>query len=271
MPLAAAAFAAPLADEVPIKLGFDTYSLRAFKWKGMQLLDFAAEQKLDTIQFSALGDYGGLDAANLQKVKDRAAQLNVSIDSGMGCICETSKSFNKRGKPVREQLLEGLRVAHTVGAKAMRCFLGSSEDRLGPVPIEAHMETVIKLFRSVKAEAMDLGVKIALENHSGDLQAREVRTVILESGKEYVGACLDAGNPLWCAEDPFVTLEILGPYTVTSHVRDSIVFETPHGAAGQWVAMGDGIIDLPPGSASSAACVRSRRCNWRSSPAGLHA
>src|SRR5438128_2234371 len=99
LPAAAAAWnaAAPLqaAPAVPIKLGFDTYSLRAFKWKGLELLEFAAAQKLDTIQFSALADYGGLDAANLKTVKDRAAQLNISLDSGMGCICETSRSFNK--------------------------------------------------------------------------------------------------------------------------------------------------------------------------------
>jgi sugar phosphate isomerase/epimerase len=245
LPLAATAFSTPPGEEVPIKLGFDTYSLRAFKWKGQELLNFAAEQKLDTIQFSALGDYGGLDPANLQKVKDRAAQLNMSIDSGMGCICETSRSFNKNGRPAREQLLEGLRVSKAVGAKAMRCYLGSSEDRLGPAGIEPHIETTIKLFRSVKSEALDLGVKIALENHSGDMQARELRSLIEEAGKDFVGACLDTGNPLWCVEDPFVTLEILAPYTVTSHVRDSIVFETPHGAAGQWVAMGDGIVDLP--------------------------
>ena len=245
LPLAAAAVSCATADEVPVKLGFDTYSLRAFKWKGLQLLDYAASQKLDTIQFSALADYGGLDPANLQKVKDRAAELHISIDSGMGCICETSKSFNKSGRPAREQLLEGLRVAKTVGAKAMRCYMGSSDDRLGPLPIEAHMETTIKLFRSVKSEATDLGVKIAIENHSGDMQARETRTVIEESGKDFVGSCLDTGNPIWCIEDPFLTLEILAPYAVTTHVRDSIVFETPHGAAGQWVAMGDGILDLP--------------------------
>jgi 3-oxoisoapionate decarboxylase len=245
LPVAAAALSAAPADETPVKLGFDTYSLRAFKWKGLQLLDFAASQKLDTIQFSALADYGGLDAANLQNVKDRAAELRISIDSGMGCICETSKSFNKAGRPAREQLIEGLQVAKTVGAKAMRCYMGSSDDRLGPLPIEAHMETTIKLFRSVKSEASDLGVKIAIENHSGDMQARETRTVIEESGKDFVGACLDTGNPIWCIEDPFLTLEILAPYAVTTHVRDSIVFETPHGAAGQWVAMGDGILDLP--------------------------
>jgi sugar phosphate isomerase/epimerase len=243
--VAAATLAATPAPEVPVKLGFDTYSLRAFKWKGIQLLDYAASQKLDTIQFSALRDYGGLDPANLQRVKDRAAQLNISLDSGMGCICETSKSFAKNGRPAREQLLEGLQVAKTVGAKAMRCYMGSSEDRLGPLPLEAHMEATIKVFRSVKSEAQDLGVKIAIENHSGDMQARETRTVIEESGKDFVGACLDTGNPVWCIEDPFLTLEILAPYAVTTHVRDSIVFETPHGAASQWAAMGDGILDLP--------------------------
>jgi sugar phosphate isomerase/epimerase len=245
LPVAAAALNAAPADDVPIKLGFDTYSLRAFKWKGLQLLDYAASQKLDTIQFSALDDYGGLDEANLQQVKDHAAKLRISLDSGMGCICETSKSWKKGARPAREQLLEGLKVAKTVGATAMRCYMGSSEDRLGPLPIEAHMETTIKLFRSVKAEATDLGVKIALENHSGDMQAREVRTIIEESGKEFVASCLDTGNPVWAIEDPFLTLEILAPYAVTTHVRDSVMFETPRGAAVQWVAMGDGVLDLP--------------------------
>src|SRR6185369_7138663 len=99
--------------------------------------------------------------------------------------------------------------------------------------------------RSVRAEAMDLGVKIALENHSGDMQAREVKTIIVESGPDFVASCLDTGNPIWCIEDPFVTLETLAPYVVTTHVRDSAVFEVPRGAAGQWVALGDGCLDLP--------------------------
>jgi ABC-type antimicrobial peptide transport system permease subunit len=33
LPAGAAAMAAASADEVPVKLGFDTYSLRAFQWK----------------------------------------------------------------------------------------------------------------------------------------------------------------------------------------------------------------------------------------------
>ena len=244
LPAATAAVPAVAAEEVPVKLGFDTYSVRAFKWKCTQLLDYAAGLKLDTIQFSALGDYGLLEPQNLQKVKERAQQLGISIDSGMGCICESSKAFNKNGPPARQQLVEGLNATQAVGSRSMRCYMGSSEDRLGPLPIEAHMENTIKVFRSVRAEAMDLGVKIALENHSGDMQAREVKTIIEGSGKDLVGACLDTGNPIWCVEDPFVTLETLAPYVVTTHVRDSVVFEDARGAAGQWVALGDGNVDL---------------------------
>jgi hypothetical protein len=39
-------------------------------------------------------------------------------------------------------------------------------------------------------------------------------------------------------------MEVLGPHVLTTHVRDSAVFEHPQGAAAQWVAMGDGNVDL---------------------------
>src|SRR5437588_2929303 len=74
-----------------IRLGFDTYSVRAFGWKAIQLLDYAAGLKLDTIQISSLGDYESLDPAYLSKVKEHAAALQVAIDGGIGCICPLSK------------------------------------------------------------------------------------------------------------------------------------------------------------------------------------
>ena len=67
----AAATAAAEEGAAPIKLGFDTYSLRAFRWKASQLLNYAASLKLDTIQISSLGDYENLDPAYLQQVKDQ--------------------------------------------------------------------------------------------------------------------------------------------------------------------------------------------------------
>lgn len=244
LPAAAVATAAPPpAGEVPVKLGFDSYSVRAFQWKAPKLLEYAAGLKLDTIQFSDMADYESHDPAYLRKVKDQAARLNITIDAGMGCICPSSKSF-KDGPPPRERLLEGLRISKTVGATSMRCYMGASADRLGSPGIEAHMANTISLFKSVRSEALDLGVKIAIENHAGDMQAREVKTVIEESGSDFVASCLDTGNPVWAIEDPFVALETLAPYVVTTHVRDSAVFETARGAAWQWVALGDGNVDL---------------------------
>src|SRR5262245_44601182 len=165
---AAAAAAAPPAGEAPIRLGFDTYSIRAFKWKALQQLEYTASLKLDTIQFSDLADYESKEPAYLQKVKDAAARFNITIDGGMGCICPTSRSFSQNGPPARERVLEGLRIARGVGAKSMRCYLGAAIDRQGPGGIERHMESTIAVFKSVRSEALDLGVKIALENHAGE-------------------------------------------------------------------------------------------------------
>jgi sugar phosphate isomerase/epimerase len=76
------------------------------------------------------------------------------------------------------------------------------------------------------------------------MQAREVKTLIEAAGKDFVGSCLDSGNPLWTIEDPHLTLETLAPYVLTSHVRDSAVWNTPQGAAVAWTRMGEGNIGM---------------------------
>ncbi len=91
---------------------------------------------------------------------------------------------------------------------------------------------------------MDAGLKIAIENHAGDMQAREVKMLIEEAGRDFVGSCLDSGNPLWTIEDPHLTLETLAPYVLTSHVRDTAVWNTPQGAAVAWTRMGEGNIGI---------------------------
>jgi len=225
-----------------IKLGFDTYSLRAFGWKDIRLLDFAASQKVDTIQISSSDDYTSLDPAHLRDVKAHADRLGIQIDAGIGCICPIARGWKGAAGPPEKQIAEGLRVAKTVGARSMRCVMGSPVDRRGDRPIEELMDATIKVFKSVRSQVQDMGLKIALENH-GDMLARETRTVIEESGRDFVASCLDTGNPMSVMEDPQVTLEILGPYAATTHIRDSVIFEVPQGAAAQWVGFGDGVID----------------------------
>jgi sugar phosphate isomerase/epimerase len=210
----------------------------------MKLIDYAGSHKLDTIQISSLDDYESLDPAHLLQVKDRADRSGMNIDGGIGCICPTSASWKPKEGDPGQYVLKGLRVAKAVGAIGMRCFMGSAPDRRGKLPIEAHIETTIKVLRGVRSPGMDTGVKVAVENHNGDLTAREVKTIIEEAGKDFVGSNLDTGNPMWLLEDPLMTLEILGPYVVTTHIRDSALYAHPRGAAFQWVALGDGSMDL---------------------------
>ena len=80
----------------------------------------------------------------------------------------------------------------------------------------------MKVCRSVRSRAVDAGVKIAIENHAGDMQAWELVTLITEAGRDYVGATLDSGNATWTLEDPLVNLEILGPYAVATGIRDAL-------------------------------------------------
>ena len=69
-----------------LKLGYDTYSIRAWGMKAMAHLDFAAAHGLTAIQISSLGDFESLEPAHLAKVKAKAAELGIAIDGGTGCV-----------------------------------------------------------------------------------------------------------------------------------------------------------------------------------------
>jgi len=76
------------------------------------------------------------------------------------------------------------------------------------------------------------------------MQARELKSLVERAGPDFVGVCLDSGNPLWTIENPHLTLETLAPYVLTSHVRDSAVWRTDRGAAVSWTRMGEGNVDI---------------------------
>lgn len=226
-----------------LKLGFDNYSIRALGWKAPQLLDYAAKLGVDTVLFSDLDVYENFSDGYLREVRAKAKDLGIEIQAGTGGICRASGFWNgKWGSP--EKLLgTTVRVARALGSSVARCYLGWIGDRKPKVGLWPHIASVIKTCRSVRSLAKDSGVKIAVENHAGDMQSTELVCLIEEAGKDYVGATMDSGNAVWALEDPIETLKNLAPYAVTTGIRDSAAWEIPHGAAFEWVAMGDGVVD----------------------------
>lgn len=227
-----------------MKLGVDLFSLRFNDWDAYQHIEYAQRVGLDVLHFSDLQPFASTDEGYLREVKEAADQAGIDIEVGMGSICPTSTTFKgERGTAV-EQLSEMLTIASILGSPAVRCYLGSNADRHTRIPLADHVNATIETCKAVRAQALDLGVKIAIENHAGDLQGRELKELIERAGPDYVGAVIDSGNPLWVAESPFTTLDHLAPYVIMSHIRDTAVWPHPNGALAQWVAMGDGTVDI---------------------------
>lgn len=226
------------------KLGLDFFSLRSQGWSAFELLDFAAKHGAKIGHFSEPRFLGSTEPAHLKKVREHADRLGLEIEVGFGSICPTSTRFDKDAGTAREQLLKMLGVAKALRSPIVRCYLGSSLDRQSEIPFAKHIDNTIASCRSVRSEFLDAGVKIAVENHAGDMQALQLKALIEEAGKDYVGALLDPGNASWTLEDPHHTLEVLAPLALTTGIRDSRIWATEQGANVMWVPFGEGNIDI---------------------------
>jgi 3-oxoisoapionate decarboxylase len=225
-----------------VRFGLDIFSLGAQNWTPFQYLDFAAKWKVKVVHFSEVRFLGGLERDHLTKVRARADELGIDLEIGMRSICPTSTLFDKTAGPAEDQIARLLDAAGVVRSPIVRAFLGSSEDR--KTGIERHIDETVKVLKSVRSRVTDAGLKIAIENHAGDMQARELKTLVEGAGPDFVGVCLDSGNPVWTIEDPHLTLDTLAPYVLTSHMRDSALWRTPEGIAVRWTRMGEGNVAI---------------------------
>ena len=225
-------------------LGMDNFAVRAMGWKAPQLIDYAASLRCDSLFITDLDAFTSLDDDALRAVKTQADAKGVALQLGTWSIDPTSKAYRPKWGTAEEHLATGIRAAHALGSPVLRVVLGTWEDRLTDGGIARHVEQVVKVCQSQKSRAIDAGVKIAVENHAGDLHSTELAQLVETAGRDFVGVNLDSGNALWTLEDPLDNLRTLAPYVVTTSLRDAAVWETSNGAAVAWTAMGEGQIDL---------------------------
>jgi sugar phosphate isomerase/epimerase len=236
--LGAGAAMAGMSGKIP--MGLNTYCLRALRWNDAQLLDYCASQRLDAIFLQDSLDAKRDDPGHWKWVGARAKELGLHLETGGSSLLPRNAGEMDAKLAMLRRNIER---AAGMGSPLVRTLLASDRASMPAGTIEQHMETAVGMLRAVRTQAMDSGVKVAVEVHK-DLQAREHRTIIETAGKEFVGSYLDTGNPVFMMEDPLQTVEVLGPYALTLHLRDSVVYEHPQGIAVQWVPLGEGTVDF---------------------------
>lgn len=227
-----------------LAIGLDHFAVRATGWKAAQFIDYAASLKLDTMFISELPVFESFEEAYLKSLKEQADKAGLKLYVGTGSVCKTSNTWKDTYGTPEEHLGLTIRVAKALGSPVARCYLGNQKDRATDGGIQRHIEETVKTIKACQSQAEGEGIKIAIENHAGDMQSHELKGLIEAAGKGYVGANIDPGNAVWALEEPMLHLEALGPLTICSSVRDSMLWEDENGAVMvQWTAVGEGLVD----------------------------
>ena len=229
-----------------VRLGIDLFSIRD---PGLDALRVSRLLRASWARRSSISPrsafVGSLEPDHLKKVRAHAEKLGIQCEIGMRSICPSFDDVrSETGHARKSRLTRMIAAARVIGSPIVRAVLGSMDDRKPPAASRRTSKTRCGCCARCARGRSTTGLKIAIENHAGDMQARELKTLVEEAGKDFVGVCLDSGNPLWTIEDPHLTLETLHPYVLTSHVRDTAVWARPEGAAVHWVRMGDGNIGI---------------------------
>ena len=226
-----------------VPLGVGNHSLRAWRPNAMELIDFAIEHRLDSVQFNTLRPFERMDDQHLEKIRNHAKAHDISIYVGVGSISEKSDKFNDRHGNARTLVKEGIRVARALESPVLGVRIGVLEDRYSGGGIKPKMEEVVNLMRSYRGPVSDAGIKFAFENHAGDMRTEELLELIDETGSDICGAFFDPGNAIYAMEDPKPAMEMLGNLIVCCSARDVVIWQTDDGAGFQWTAVGEGMMD----------------------------
>ena len=227
-----------------IPLGLCNHSLRSSRLNARQLIQYAIENQLDSVMLNTFQPFQSLEESHLLQLKQLADSHDITLYIGAGSISEDTKAYRDTYGSAKGCLLEGIRVAKILGSPTVACRIGSIDDRYHENGIRGHMKVVTEVMQSTREEALNAGIKFAIENHAGDLRAEEILEIVEETGTDICGILYDPANAVWVLEDPMETLQKLKKHILCTSVRDVIIWETKDGAKYQCKAIGEGILDF---------------------------
>jgi sugar phosphate isomerase/epimerase len=194
---------------------------------------------------------GGLQTTVKGWTLEEARQLRETVESA-GLYLEGSIELPKEAGDV-DRFEREARRAGEAGVTVFRSYLGGRryEDLKDMAAVKRYRDVALRRLMWAEPVLRRQGVRLGVENHK-DLRADELVELLRTVGSAQVGCCLDFGNNLALLEAPEQTLSALGPYLVTTHLKDMAVAPAAQGFEMAEVPLGQGILDLP---GLMAACV----------------
>jgi sugar phosphate isomerase/epimerase len=175
-----------------VELGSIDGSVGGNNFTPIQFLDYLSSMKLTWAMLS-LNPATLADESAIRQIREHADGLGIKLQLAFGSVCPSARAFNAQLGSLDEQVGRALKASQIFGAKCMRCILGGDPER---PQIDMHIDNMIKAVRGIRSRILDSGIKLAVENHGGDLQAREMKMMIEAVGPDVMGVCLDSGNPV---------------------------------------------------------------------------
>lgn len=144
-----------------------------------------------------------------------------------------------------EDLSHAMLAARQLGCSLMRIVCGNYDT--GRIPVSERMERLVPILRRAAAEARDLGLTLAVENHA-DLSMRELIELIDRVNDTKLGICLDTGNTVRVGDDLLEATALAAPRVKMVHLKDLVVIDASRGNPSAWwpsAPLGRGHFDIP--------------------------
>ncbi|MFA0772782.1 MAG: hypothetical protein KEFWMYNX_000792 [Candidatus Fervidibacter sp.] len=178
------------------------------------------------------------DASMLASEPQRVRKLLER--SGTSCVVAG-------GQLLRADMESLLTLAHQLNAKAVRVVLSGvlegDRRKVDGGDWQAHLRRCAERLRQLVPMLERFAIPLAVENHQ-DATAEELVWLCEQSGTEFVGVCLDTGNPLAVLQDPTKFAQTVAPFVCDVHLKDYRLLRAPQGFYLQRCPLGKGVVDF---------------------------
>ncbi|MBI2940021.1 MAG: sugar phosphate isomerase/epimerase [Chloroflexi bacterium] len=231
-----------------MRVGLDTYTLKATTLNAHEMIDFAAARGIQGLQFdSAFALSPRLDDGEIAEARQHAAVADVELLVGIPCVNPhrpPGRVLQAGGGSLADGLARCIVAATDAGSTVLRTVMGGRNERHDPdVPWSVQLADVVRVVERLAPLLRERGAKLAFENHL-DATTFDLLRLVERVGGDVAGICLDTGNTLLMLESPLAAAERVAPHVLTTHLKDAYLFLDDGGLCWQATPAGEGAIPL---------------------------